>query len=78
VNGNDSIMVQPTKEVIFKQSDSGLYYHDTSDRAIGMVNKVKENREGYTHRQYDDAKAAPCALGTWGIRTPKTSKRWNV
>jgi hypothetical protein len=47
-------VVQPTKEVIFEQSPSGLYYHDTKNRAIVMTNKesgietVKENHEGYT------------------------------
>jgi hypothetical protein len=46
--------VHPTKEVIFKQNPSGLYYHDTKNRAIVMTNKesgiktVKQNREGCT------------------------------
>jgi hypothetical protein len=41
---NQFVVVQPQKKVIFKQSPSGLYYHDTADRAIVMVNTVKENR----------------------------------
>jgi hypothetical protein len=48
--GNQFVVKQPTKKVIFKQSLSGLYYHDTRDRAIVMVNTIKENREGYTNR----------------------------
>jgi hypothetical protein len=47
--GNQFVVKQPTKKVIFKQSLSGLYYHDTGDRAIMMVNTIKENREGYTN-----------------------------
>jgi hypothetical protein len=48
--GNQFVVKQPTKKVIFKQSLSGLYYHDTGDSAIVMVNTIKENREGYTDR----------------------------
>jgi hypothetical protein len=44
--GNQFVVVQPHNFVIFKQSPYGLYYHDTSDRAIVMVNTVKESREG--------------------------------
>jgi hypothetical protein len=43
-----------------------LYFHDTMDRAVVMVNTVKGNIEGYTQRQYDGAKAARCALGLVG------------
>jgi hypothetical protein len=56
--GNQFVIIQPDKEVIFNQSSSGLYYHDTANRAIVMVNTVAENREGFTQREYDDAKAA--------------------
>jgi hypothetical protein len=32
-NGNKFVVIQPSKEVIFKQSKSGLYFHDTMDRS---------------------------------------------
>jgi hypothetical protein len=56
-SGNKFTVVQPTKEVIFEQSPSGIYYHDMKNRAIIMTTKdsgietVKENREGYTQRE---------------------------
>jgi hypothetical protein len=52
------VVVQPTKEVVFKQSVSGLYYNDTEDRAVLMVSTVKENRDGYTRRELVGAKEA--------------------
>jgi hypothetical protein len=73
-HGNHFVVVQPHKKVIFKQSPSGLYYHDTSDRAIVVVNTVKENREGYTQREYDDAKEARRALALVGYPSPKDVK----
>jgi hypothetical protein len=36
--GNQFVIIQPDKEVIFNQSSSGLYYHDTANRVIVMVN----------------------------------------
>jgi hypothetical protein len=50
-NCNQFFVIQPTKEVIFHQSQSGLYYHDTENRAVVMVNTVAENREGYTQQE---------------------------
>jgi hypothetical protein len=73
-HGNQFVVVQPHKKVIFKQSPSGLYYHDIADRAIVMVNTVKENREGYTQREYDDAKEARRALALVGYPSPKDFK----
>jgi hypothetical protein len=72
------VVVQSHKKVIFKQSPPGLYYHDTADRAIIMVNTVKENREGYTQREYDDAKEARRALSLVGYSPPRTSRTWYV
>jgi hypothetical protein len=59
------------KNVIFQQSCSGLYYHDIKDRAVVMVNMVKENREGYTHREFERAKVARRALGMVGYPSPE-------
>jgi hypothetical protein len=70
-NGNQFVVIKPTKEVIFHQSQSGLYYHDTENRAVVMVNTVAENREGYTHREYDDAKQACRALEMVGYPSNK-------
>jgi hypothetical protein len=68
--GNQFVVKQPTKNVIFKQSLSGLYYDDTRDRAIVMVNTVNENREGYTNREFERAKVAQRALGMVGYPSP--------
>jgi hypothetical protein len=42
-NGNQFIVAQPTKQVVFQQSATGLYYHDTTNRAVVMVNTVNGN-----------------------------------
>jgi hypothetical protein len=62
---------QPTKEVIFHQSQSGLYYHATENHAVVMVNTVAENVEGYTQREHDDAKQARQVLGMVGYHSNK-------
>jgi hypothetical protein len=64
--GNQFVVVQPHKQIVFQQSDSGLYYHDATDRAVVMVNNVGENREGFTNRAYSKAKQARRALGMVG------------
>jgi hypothetical protein len=55
-----------TKNVIFKESLAGLYYHDTKDRAVGMVNTVKESHEGYMNQEFERAKVAQRELGMVG------------
>jgi hypothetical protein len=40
-NGNQFVVVKPDKEIIFNESKEGLYYHDTANRAVVMVNTVK-------------------------------------
>jgi hypothetical protein len=72
--GNQFVIIQPDKEVIFNQSSSGLYYHDTANQAIVMVNTVAENREGFTQREYDDAKVARRGLVMVGYPSPKDFK----
>jgi hypothetical protein len=42
--GNQFVVVQPHKQIVFQQSGSGLYYHNTTDRAVVMVNTVGHNR----------------------------------
>jgi hypothetical protein len=54
--GNQFMVVQPHIQIVFPQSGSGLYYHDTTDRAVVMVNTVGHNREGFTNRAYNKAK----------------------
>jgi hypothetical protein len=48
-----------------------MYYHDTDNHAVVMVNTVAENREGYTQRPYDDVKQARRALGMVGYPSNK-------
>jgi hypothetical protein len=71
---NQCVGVQPKKQVVFQQSGSGLYYHDTMNRAVVMVNTVEKNREGYTDRAYGAAKQARRALGMVGYPSEKYSK----
>jgi hypothetical protein len=62
-------MVKPDKDVVFKQSPTGLYYPDTGDCAFVMVNAIKENREGVTSREFEKAKEARRALALIGKLT---------
>jgi hypothetical protein len=60
--GNQFVVVQPHKQIVFQQSGLGLYYHDTTYRAMVMVNTVGHNREGFTNRAYNKAKQAQRAI----------------
>ena len=51
------------REVVFNVSTDVLYYNDTVERAIMIVNTVANNCEGFTRREHEGAKAARCALG---------------
>jgi hypothetical protein len=68
---NQFVVVQPHKQIVFQQSGSGLYYHDTTDRAVVMVNTVGNNREGFTNRAYSKAKQARRAIGMLGYPSEK-------
>jgi hypothetical protein len=68
------VVIQPKEKVVFKQSTSGLYYHDTTNRAVVMVDTVKDAREGYTNRAYNAAKQAHKALGMAGYPSEKDFK----
>jgi hypothetical protein len=69
--GNQFVVVQPHKQIVFQKSGSGLYYHDTTYRAVVMVNSVGHNREGFTNRAYNKAKQARRAMGMVGYPSEK-------
>jgi hypothetical protein len=46
--GNQFVIIQTDKEVIFKQIILDLYYHNTANRAIVMVNIITYTNEGLT------------------------------
>ena len=50
-------MVLPDREVRFQLSPNGLYYFNAADRenSVLLINKVSNNREGFTRRQYEGA-----------------------
>ena len=56
----------PGREVVFNILTNGLHYHDTEDRSIVLFNAVAENCKVFTCQEYEDAKAARCALGLVG------------
>jgi hypothetical protein len=47
-SGNEFIVTNPDKDVVFKQSPDWLYYHDTGGCVFVMVKTIKENHEGFT------------------------------
>jgi hypothetical protein len=73
-NVNQFIVAQPTKQVVFQQSATGLYYHDTTNRAVVMVNTVNGNRKGFTNRAVRAAKQSRRALGMVGYPSEKYFK----
>ena len=46
------------REVVFNVSTNILYYHDTVDRVIVIINMVAKNREGFTSWVDEGANAA--------------------
>jgi hypothetical protein len=74
VAGNQFIVSKLDKEVIFSASHSGLYYHDTTNRVVVLVNTVKQNKEGFTELEYNRAKSARRALGLVGYPSPRDFK----
>jgi hypothetical protein len=72
--GDQLIVLKPDKDVIFAASSNGLYYHDTTNRAIVMVNTIKVTMEGFADREFERAKAARRALGFVGYPSPRDFK----
>jgi hypothetical protein len=72
--GDYFIVKKPNKNIIFAGSPSGLYYHDTTNRAVMLVNTVKQNWEGFTDREFDRAKSEHRALGLVGYLSPRDFK----
>jgi hypothetical protein len=69
--GKQFVVVQHHKQIVFQQSGSGLYYHDTTYRALVMVNTVGNNRKGFTNRAYNKAKQARRSIGMLGYPSEK-------
>jgi hypothetical protein len=83
-NDNEFHVIKPDKHVVFKESEIGLYYHDTTNRAFIMLNAnktaidtIKTNREGFTERDYKCAKQARKALALVGYPSPKDFKQYD-
>ena len=49
-------------EILFRQSATGLYFHDMSNHKFVLINTVKESREGFTQIQYKGAKQVQWAM----------------
>jgi hypothetical protein len=73
-SGDQFVVSKPDKDVIFSASKSGIYYHDTTNRAVVLVNTVKQNKEGFTEREFNRAKSARRALGLVGYPSPRDFK----
>lgn len=49
---------KPNEIICFKESSNGLFYHDTTNRDVILLNTVEENKLKYSDRQYRRALAA--------------------
>jgi hypothetical protein len=72
--GDHFVVSKPETDVIFAASASGLYYHDTTNRAVVVVATIKSNREGLTDREFEKSKAARRTLGLVGYPSPRDFK----
>ena len=62
-------MVLSDREVRFQLSPNGIYYFDATDREniVLLLNTVSENREGFTHREYEGDREARRAMHPLGF-----------
>jgi rhodanese-related sulfurtransferase len=74
LNRNKFVVISK-KEVVFKQSDCGIYCHSTTERAVVMVNVVKEHREGYTFLGFTATKEVRRSLGMVDYPLPKDFRK---
>ena len=65
------MVVDMDREVLFRQSATGLYFHDISNCNIVLINTVKEVREGFTQIQYEGGKQVQRALDMVGYPSDK-------
>ena len=65
-------MVIPDKEVLLNENRNRLYYHDTEDHDLLLVNTVEENQEGLSHRALSGDRDARRALAIFGYLLQKT------
>jgi hypothetical protein len=75
-NGNQFIVAQPANQVVFQQIATGIYYHDTTNRAVVMVNTINGNRKGFINRAVTAAKQARRALGMVSYPSENISRTW--
>lgn len=54
--GNEFLVKQPRKQMVFQQGNTGLYYHNVRNCALVMVNTAQQNLQGYTKQEYEAAK----------------------
>ena len=54
--GNYVVVADMDRNILFRQSAAGLYFHYMSNCNIVLINTVKEIREGFTQSQYEGVK----------------------
>ena len=64
--GNYFVVAKTDREILFRQSATGLYFHNMSNRSVVLINTVKEIRECFTQSQYKEAKQVQWALDIVG------------
>ena len=70
---NFSRMVLPDRVMKFQLSTNRLYYFDAADRenSLLLLNTVPDNREGFTHRKYKEAREARRSMHLLGFPSEK-------
>ena len=65
-------MVIHSNEVLFKDIRNGIYYNDPEDSDLVLVNKVEENREGFSRIELSGARESRRALEMFSYPSQKT------
>ena len=66
--------MKPDKEVIFRQSPSWIYFHNTSNRDVILIRTLWDSREGLSQRQCGGVNQAQRALDMVGYPSDKDFK----
>ena len=72
--GNFFYIMKPDKEFLFRKSQSGVYFHNTSDQYVVLVNTISEIRGGFSQKQYDGANKQQLTLDIVGYPSEKKRK----
>ena len=76
--GKSFYIVKQRKEILFRQIPSGLYFFNTSNRYVLLINTVLESSKVFYQIQYDSFNQARHALVMVGYPSDKDFKKYGA